>query len=33
MAARDAGLAGAIARATAAFDRSLILFGLPGSEI
>jgi 5-oxoprolinase (ATP-hydrolysing) subunit A len=33
MAARDAGLAGAIARATAAFDGSLILFGLPGSEI
>ena len=33
MAARDAGLAGAIARATAAFDSSLILFGLPGSEI
>jgi UPF0271 protein len=33
MAARDAGLAAAIARATAAFDQSLILFGLPGSEI
>src|SRR3954453_12264481 len=33
MAARDPGLAGAVARATAAFDRSLILFGLPGSEI
>ena len=33
MAAKDAGLAGAIARATAALDVSLILFGLPGSEI
>ena len=33
MAVRDAELAGAIARAVAAFDRSLILFGLPGSEI
>jgi UPF0271 protein len=33
MAARDAALAGAIARATAAFDRSLVLFGLPGSEL
>jgi len=33
MAAKDAGLASAIARATAAFDVSLILFGLPGSEI
>jgi UPF0271 protein len=33
MAARDPGLAGAIACATAAFSRSLILFGLPGSEI
>lgn len=33
MAVRDAALAGAIARAVAAFDRSLILFGLPGSEI
>jgi UPF0271 protein len=31
MAARDAELAGAIARAVAAFDRSLILFGLAGS--
>src|SRR5580765_2646455 len=33
MAARDAALATAIAAATAAFDASLILFGLPGSEI
>lgn len=33
MAVRDAALADAIARAVAAFDRSLILFGLPGSEI
>jgi UPF0271 protein len=33
MAVRDAELAGAIARATAAVDRSLILFGLPGSEL
>jgi UPF0271 protein len=33
MAVRDAGLARAIARAVAAFDRTLILFGLPGSEI
>jgi UPF0271 protein len=33
MAARDAGLADAIARATAAVDRSLILFGLPRSEM
>jgi UPF0271 protein len=33
MAVRDAELAVAIARAVAAFDRSLILFGLPGSEI
>ena len=33
MAVRDAGLAAAIARAMAAFDRSLILFGLPGSEM
>lgn len=33
MAARDASLAAAIARAVAAFDRSLILFGLPGSQI
>src|SRR5207248_4429285 len=33
MAVRDRDLATAIARAVAAFDRSLILFGLPGSEI
>jgi 5-oxoprolinase (ATP-hydrolysing) subunit A len=33
MAARDRALADAIARAVAAFDRSLILFGLPGSEL
>jgi UPF0271 protein len=33
MAVRDAGLAAAIARAVAAFDKTLILFGLPGSEI
>jgi UPF0271 protein len=33
MAVRDASLAAAIARAVAAFDRSLILFGLPGSQI
>jgi UPF0271 protein len=33
MAVRDAGLARAIARAVAAFDKTLILFGLPGSEI
>lgn len=32
MAARDAELADAIARATAAVDRSLLLFGLPGSK-
>jgi UPF0271 protein len=32
MAVRDAALAAAIARAVAAFDRSLMLFGLPGSE-
>jgi UPF0271 protein len=32
-ACRDAALADAIARAVAAFDRSLILFGLPGSEL
>lgn len=32
MAARDAELADAIARATAAVDRSLMLFGLPGSK-
>ncbi len=33
MAVRNKELATAIARAVAAFDRSLILFGLPGSEI
>jgi 5-oxoprolinase (ATP-hydrolysing) subunit A len=33
MAVHNADLAAAIARAVAAFDRSLILFGLPGSEI
>jgi 5-oxoprolinase (ATP-hydrolysing) subunit A len=33
MAVRDASLADAIARATAAVDRSLILFGLPQSEL
>ena len=33
MAARKRDLAEAIARGTAAFDRSLILFGLPGSEL
>jgi len=33
MAACDAALADAIARATAAVDRSLILFGLPASEL
>lgn len=33
MAARDRSLADAIARATAAFDRSLVLFGLPGSAL
>ena len=33
MAVRDVELARAIARAVAAFDRSLILFGLPGSEL
>lgn len=33
MAVRDAALADAIARGTAAVDRSLILFGLPGSEL
>jgi UPF0271 protein len=33
MAVRDAALADGIARATAAVDRSLILFGLPGSEL
>jgi 5-oxoprolinase (ATP-hydrolysing) subunit A len=33
MAVRNAELSDAIARGVAAFDRSLILFGLPGSEI
>ena len=33
MAMRDASLASAIARATAAFSRDLILFGLPDSEL
>jgi 5-oxoprolinase (ATP-hydrolysing) subunit A len=33
MAARDAGMARAIARAVAAFDRQLVLFGLPGSSL
>ena len=33
MACRDRALADAIAKAVAAFDRSLILFGLPGSEL
>src|SRR5260370_429001 len=33
MAVRSAELSSAIARGVAAFDRSLILFGLPGSEI
>jgi len=33
MAARDASLASAIARSVAAFDRSLVLFGLPNSEL
>jgi UPF0271 protein len=33
MAARDAGLADAIARATAAADPSLLLFGLAGSRL
>ena len=33
MAVRNAELAGAIVKAVAAFDASLILFGLPGSEI
>jgi len=33
MAVRNAELSAAIARAVAAFDTSLILFGLPGSEI
>lgn len=33
MACKDRALAGAIARAVASFDRSLILFGLPNSEL
>lgn len=33
MACRDRALADAIARAVASLDRSLILFGLPGSEL
>jgi UPF0271 protein len=33
MAVRDTALADAIARAIAAFDRTLILFGLPGTEL
>jgi len=33
MAVRDRAIADAIARATAAVDRALILFGLPGSEL
>jgi UPF0271 protein len=33
MAGRDSALADAIARAVAAFDSSLLLFGLPGSEL
>jgi 5-oxoprolinase (ATP-hydrolysing) subunit A len=33
MACRDRALAEAIARAVAAFDRSLVLFGLPGSAL
>jgi UPF0271 protein len=33
MAVSDAALADAIARAVAAFDDSLVLFGLPGSQI
>jgi UPF0271 protein len=33
MAVKNAELASAIARAVAAFDKTLILFGLPGSEI
>src|SRR5262249_27386577 len=33
MAVRNAELAAALARALAAYDRNLILFGLPGSEI
>jgi UPF0271 protein len=33
MACRDRALADAVARGTAAVDRSLVLFGLPGSEL
>jgi UPF0271 protein len=33
VAARDPDLAGAIARAVAAYDKSLILFAMPGSEM
>jgi UPF0271 protein len=33
MAVRDRALAGAIARATASFDPSLVLFGPPGSDL
>jgi UPF0271 protein len=33
MACKDRGLADAIAKAVAAFDRGLILFGLPNSEL
>ena len=33
MACRDRAVAGAIARAVRLFDRSLVLFGLPGSEL
>jgi UPF0271 protein len=33
MACRDRALADAVARATVAVDRSLVLFGLPGSEL
>lgn len=33
LAAKDAALAGAIARAARAFDPSLVLFGLPNSEL
>ena len=33
MAVRDRALAGAIARAVQAFDRTLVLFALPGSEL
>jgi UPF0271 protein len=33
MAVRDRGLADAIARAVAAFDKALVLFGLPGTDL